>query len=168
MKRTDNDSQLAAWLEAEESGQDDAAQAALFHLFAELPRAQPRAGFAERVLRASGAVVRRPSRLRRRWLLAAAAVAALVLPAVVLTAALMPAHGGSVVALGVEGLLTASGWLSRLRGVLAVLGNLREALLAVASMPQVSLIGLSSLAVAALALRALAALTSRSGRMRYA
>jgi hypothetical protein len=66
--------QLDAWLKAEQSGEDDAADAALGHLFAEVPKVQPRSVFVEQAV-----VTAWRWRARHRWLIAGAWTAAAVL-----------------------------------------------------------------------------------------
>ena len=66
--------QLERWLRSEEAGQDDAADAALGHLFAGVPKVEPRADFVQRTV----AEVWR-LRARRRRLVAMTWAAALIL-----------------------------------------------------------------------------------------
>ena len=63
MDRLDDDL-LDRWLKAEDSGDEDGAEAALTALFSALPLRAPAAGFADRVLLGAGAA--RPSRNRAR------------------------------------------------------------------------------------------------------
>ena len=66
--------QLDAWLKAEQSGEEDAADAALTHLFAAVPKVQPRSVFVEQVVTTAWRW-----RARHRWLVAGVWTAAAVL-----------------------------------------------------------------------------------------
>jgi hypothetical protein len=69
--------QLDAWLEAEQGGEEDAADAAFAHLFAAVPKVQPRAVFVEQtVIAAARWRTRRQRLLAVAWTAAAAAVVA--------------------------------------------------------------------------------------------
>ena len=85
--------QLDAWLTAEQGGDEDAADAALAHLFATVPRVQPRSVFVEQAVTTAWRW-----RARRRRLLAVAgtAAAALVLVGAVTAYFASPFLGGSV------------------------------------------------------------------------
>ena len=86
--------QLDAWLKAEEGGEDDAADAALAHLFTGVPKVQPRSVFVEQAVIAAWRW-----RARRRWVLAAAwtAAAALIAAAAVTVFSASPLLGRSFV-----------------------------------------------------------------------
>jgi hypothetical protein len=86
--------QLEAWLKAEQGGEEDTADATLAHLFAAVPRVQPRAAFVEQAV-----ITARRWRARRRRLLAVAwtAAAALVVAAAVAAFFASPLVGRSVV-----------------------------------------------------------------------
>ena len=86
--------QLDAWLKAEQGGEEDAADAALAHLFAAVPKVQPRSVFVEQVVTTAWRW-----RARRQRLLAVAwtAAAALVLAAAAIAYFAYPLLGGSVV-----------------------------------------------------------------------
>ena len=66
--------QLDAWLQAEQGGEEDAADAAFAHLFAAIPKVQPRSVFVEQAVVAAWGW-----RARRRWVLIGAWTAAAVL-----------------------------------------------------------------------------------------
>jgi hypothetical protein len=87
--------QLDAWLRAEEGGDEDAADAALAHLFAAVPKLQPRSVFVEQVVATTWRW-----RARRRTLVAvawsAAAAAALVVAGSVIAYFASPLLGGSI------------------------------------------------------------------------
>ncbi len=80
--------ELARWLEAEQSGADDAAEEVLTALFRSIPRHAPRAGFSDRVLLAAAPHLRGRSSAWSAWWTRAAIVATLL--ACGLTAALIP------------------------------------------------------------------------------
>jgi hypothetical protein len=86
--------QLDAWLMAEQGGEEDAADEALAHLFAAVPKVQPRFVFVEQVVTTAWRW-----RARRRRLLAVAwtTAAALVVAAAVMAYFASPFLGGSAV-----------------------------------------------------------------------
>src|SRR6185503_2592705 len=86
--------QLDAWLKAEQRGEDDAADAAFAHLFAAVPKVQPRSAFVEQAV-----IIASRWRARRRWMLTVAwtAAAALVVAAAVTALVASPLLGGSFV-----------------------------------------------------------------------
>jgi hypothetical protein len=86
--------QLDAWLKAEQGGEEDAADAALTHLFAGVPKVQPRSGFVEQAVVAAWRW-----RARRRWVLVGAwtAAAALIVAAVAIVLSASPLLGRSFV-----------------------------------------------------------------------
>jgi hypothetical protein len=86
--------QLDAWLRAERSGEEDAADAAFAHLFTSVPKVQPRSLFVEQAV-----ITASRWRARRRWILAAAwtAAAALIIAAVATVFAASPLLGRSFV-----------------------------------------------------------------------
>lgn len=86
--------QLDAWLMAEQGGEDDAADTALAHLFAAVPKVQPRSAFVEQTV----STVWR-WRARRRRLLAGAwtAVAALIIASAAIAYSASPLLGGLAV-----------------------------------------------------------------------
>ena len=86
--------QLDAWLMAEQGGEEDAADAALAHLFAAVPKVQPRSAFVEQVV-----VTAWRWRVRRRRLLAGAwtAATALIIAGAAITYFASPLLGGSAV-----------------------------------------------------------------------
>jgi hypothetical protein len=86
--------QLDAWLMAEQGGEEDAADAALAHLFAALPRLEPRAVFVEQAV-----ITVWRWRAQRRRLLAVAwtAAAVLVVAAAVAAYFAAPVFGRSVI-----------------------------------------------------------------------
>jgi hypothetical protein len=90
MERT----QLDAWLKAEQEGEDDAADAAFAHLFAAVPKVQPRSVFVEQAV-----ITAWRWRERRRWVLSVAwtAAAALVVAAAVTVVFASPLLGRSLV-----------------------------------------------------------------------
>jgi hypothetical protein len=86
--------QLDAWLKAEHGGEEDAADAALAHLFAAVPKVQPRSVFVEQAVIAAWRW-----RARRRWVLVVAwtAAAALIVAAAVTVFSASPLLGRSLV-----------------------------------------------------------------------
>src|SRR5690349_22173516 len=86
--------QLDAWLMAEQGGEDDAADAALAHLFAAVPKMQPRTAFVEHTV-----ITAWRWRARRRRLVAGAwaAVAALIIASAAIAYSASPLLGGSAV-----------------------------------------------------------------------
>ena len=100
--------QLERWLQAERSGQDDAADEAFLSVFAAMPRIQPSAAFADQTI---AAVLR--WRARRRRLIAAAWAAAVLVVVAGGAAALLfgPALAPSVVKPVALGLSHATPWL---------------------------------------------------------
>ena len=86
--------QLDAWLMAEQGGEDDAADAALAHLFAAVPKMQPRTAFVEQTV-----ITAWRWRARRRRLLAGAwtAAAALIVASAAIAYSASPLLGGSAV-----------------------------------------------------------------------
>ena len=86
--------QLEAWLKAEESGEEDAADEAFAHLFARVPKVQARPLFVEQAV-----ITASRWRARRRWVLAAAwaAAAALIIAAVATVFVASPLLGRSLV-----------------------------------------------------------------------
>ena len=86
--------QLDAWLTAEQGGEDDAADAALAHLFAAVPKMRPGSVFVEQAV-----ITAWRWRARRRRLLAVAwtAAAALVVAATVIAFFASPVIGRSTV-----------------------------------------------------------------------
>ena len=85
--------QLDAWLTAEQGGDEDAAEAALAHLFAAVPKVQPRSVFVEEVVTTAW---RWRARRRRLLTVAWTAAAALVLAAAGIAYFAYPLLGGSV------------------------------------------------------------------------
>lgn len=86
--------ELDAWLKAERGGEEDAADAALAHLFAAVPKVQPRSAFVEQAVMTAWRW-----RAWRRRLLAGAwtAAAALVIAAAVIAFFASPLLGRSLV-----------------------------------------------------------------------
>ena len=86
--------QLDAWLKAEQGGEEDAADAALAHLFSAVPKVQPRSAFVEQAVVAAWRW-----RARRRWVLVGAwtAAAALIVAAAVTVFSASPLLGRSLV-----------------------------------------------------------------------
>lgn len=86
--------QLEAWLKAEHGGDEDAADAALAHLFASLPKVPPRSAFVEQAVSTAWRW-----RARRRWVPAVAwsAAAALIVAVVVTVFWVSPLLGRSLV-----------------------------------------------------------------------
>src|SRR4029079_4409009 len=86
--------QLDAWLMAEHGGEEDAADAALAHLFAAVPKVQPRSAFVEQTV-----ITAWRWRARRRRLLAGAwtAAATLVIAGAAIAYSAAPLLGGSPV-----------------------------------------------------------------------
>ena len=86
--------QLDAWLKAEQGGEEDAADAALAHLFAAVPKVQPRSVFVEQAV-----ITAWRWRARRRWLVTVAwtAAAAPVVAAAVTAFFASPVLGRSLV-----------------------------------------------------------------------
>ena len=86
--------QLDAWLKAEQRGEEDVADAALAHLFAAVPKVQPRSGFVEQAFIGAWRW-----RARRRWMLRAAwtAAAALIVAVAVTVFFASPLLGRSLV-----------------------------------------------------------------------
>jgi len=86
--------QLDAWLKAEQGGEEDAADAAFAHLFAAVPKVQPRSVFVEQAV-----ITAWRWRARRRRLLAVGwtAAAALVLAGAVIAIFASPLIGRSIV-----------------------------------------------------------------------
>jgi hypothetical protein len=84
--------QLDAWLKAEERGEEDAADAALAHLFTAVPKVQPRSVFVEQAVIAAWRW-----RARRRWVVAVSwtAAAALVVAAAMTAVFASPVLGRS-------------------------------------------------------------------------
>ena len=94
--------QLEAWLEAEQGGQDEAADAAFAHLFAAVPKAEPRPAFVEQAVTTAFRW-----RARRRRLMVFCATAAVFLVGI----AAMFAYGfGPQIGAGlIKGFAVASG-----------------------------------------------------------
>ena len=86
--------QLDAWLAAEQGGDEDAADAALAHLFATVPKVQPGSVFVEQAVTTAW---RWRARRQRVLVLAWTAAAALVLAVVVFAYSASPLLGGSIV-----------------------------------------------------------------------
>jgi hypothetical protein len=86
--------QLDAWLMAEHGGEEDAADAALAHLFAAVPKVQPQSAFVEQTVMTAWRW-----RARRRRLLAGAwtAAATLILAGAAIAYSASPLLGGSAV-----------------------------------------------------------------------
>jgi len=86
--------QLESWLKAEQGGDEDAADAALTHLFAAVPKVQPRSAFVEQAVSTAWRW-----RARRRWVVAVAwsAAAALIVAGVVTVFLVSPLFGRSLV-----------------------------------------------------------------------
>ena len=86
--------QLDAWLTAEQGGEEDAADAAFAHLFASVPKVQPRSVFVEQAV-----INAWRWRGRRRWVVAVAwtAAAALVIAAAAIGVFASPFVGRSFV-----------------------------------------------------------------------
>ncbi|MGD2115023.1 MAG: hypothetical protein PVG07_08220 [Acidobacteriota bacterium] len=172
MKRPENDL-YSAWIEAEERGEADAADAALASLFRELPAEAPTAGFAERtMMRAldAGVLAERPVAdvaPERRPLSVAARLAAVWLALMSLgtllgASYLVTALPRLDLGVGVRGFtrLLAEAWQWLASGVvfwerLAELGGLVSKVLLV---PEVSAMLFASLALAAVAFRLLQAI----------
>jgi len=86
--------QLDAWLTAEQGGDEDAADAALAHVFAAVPKVQPRSVFVEQAVTTAW---RWRAGRQRVLVLAWTAAAALVLAVVVFAYSASPLLGGSIV-----------------------------------------------------------------------
>ena len=86
--------QLDAWLAAEQGGDEDAADAALAHLFAAVPKVQPRSVFVEQVVTTAW---RWRARRRRLFVVAWPAAAALVVAGTVIAYFASPLLAGSAI-----------------------------------------------------------------------
>ena len=100
--------QLERWLEAERSGQDDAADEAFLSVFAAMPRIQPSAAFADQTMTA---VLRWRARRRRLIAFAWAAAVFVVVAGGAAALLLAPVLAPSVVKPVALGLSRATPWL---------------------------------------------------------
>lgn len=163
---------LHRFMAAERQGRDATAEGALRALFAALPEAVPRPGFADRVLRAAG-VLEGVSPAPAPWSLPARLGAAVALASTGLAAAfVLPAlfawlrmlSAGQVAGAAIE---TLAGVASRLDEALALArlaSSLAQVLWSAATAPPVALALLSLAAVAALVYRGLCELLAAPPR----
>ena len=100
--------ELNRWLEAERSGQDDAADEAFLSVFATMPRIQPNSAFADRTMTA---VLRWRARRRRLIAFAWAAAVFIVLAGGAAAVLLGPTFAPSVVKPLALGISRATPWL---------------------------------------------------------
>lgn len=182
---------LARWLAAEQAGQDEAAEAALFELLEDLPPVTPPAGFADRVMArwtlesaslASPAVFAVPAARKgpvpvwARFLLGlgvlTAGAAFFLLPAVLIA---LEALTGSVTSLslagilqaGVHGLSSASQGAASLVGLWQALATAVEALTPSLAAPRIAGIVALCLLVSVASFRFLRELISRERSWAY-
>lgn len=162
------DKALGRWLNAESAGDSARAERVLATVFRQLPLATPSAGFADRVVAATDLRLEARCEPRRVPWWARATVAASVLLGALSLVIVVPTFFGAVQLLDpAEVVTSAVAALDTVAQRLADLGlfwdlatRLRDSLLALVSVPQVSLALLFSLAVSSLALRALTELLS--------
>ncbi|HYL05098.1 MAG TPA: hypothetical protein VE075_03610 [Thermoanaerobaculia bacterium] len=172
---------MARWLDAERSGLDDAAEAALAELLVELPRPAPPAGFAERVLALALPAPRRRRLERRAWGwraalgLAAAAVMVLSLASFWLPAAarvvgtsLRAASIAGLLQAGIDAIITAGEALASAALFANKLLLLVRAVAEPLASPPVAVLAGACLLVSVLALRLLYDLVQRDRRWVYA
>jgi len=100
--------QLARWLQAERSGQDDAADEAFLHVFASLPRIEPSPAFADHTM---AAVMRWRARRRRLVVFAWAAAVLAIVGGAAGAWLLGPAIAPAIVKQAALGLSHATPWL---------------------------------------------------------
>ncbi|HEX2223381.1 MAG TPA: hypothetical protein VHN15_04150 [Thermoanaerobaculia bacterium] len=182
---------LARWLAAEQAGQDDAAEAALFELIEDLPPVTPPAGFADRVMArwalespvASAVVPAAAVPIRKgaapvwaRFVLAfgllSAAAVFFVLPAVLIALGALTGSVGSLslaelLQAGVRGLSGASQAMASLVGLGQALATAFEALTPSLATPRLAGAVALCLAVSAASFRFLRELISRERSWAY-